>query len=74
MMAHADTGLAEVAEPRIALEPTQSGVEFGFEKLFYEAANARPHPISKGSNQSSQRNCSPSAELGVGIVLFVAMA
>ena len=28
--------------------PSQSGVEFGFEKLFYEAANARPHPIFQG--------------------------
>jgi hypothetical protein len=28
--------------------PPQRGVEFGFEKLLYEAANTRPHPVFQG--------------------------
>jgi len=43
--------------------------EFGFKKLFDEAANARAHPSFQGSNQSSQRKCSPSGVLIPGFVL-----
>jgi hypothetical protein len=28
--------------------PSERGVEFGFEKLLYEATNARPNPIFQG--------------------------
>ena len=43
------------------------------EKLFLKP-RILSAPHFPGSNQSSQRNCSPSVELGVGIVLFVVMA
>ena len=32
----------------VRIAPSQRGVEFGFEKLLYEATNARPNPIFQG--------------------------